>query len=114
MRRVKWVLASIGMLAAVVGGAGLASAADSSGAPAEHGGVAAPSSPSGALKLPASKLPKESRVPGGVVLLPIDGAADDPPTVKLGDSPAMVLRAQDHWLAVVGVPLSTEPGPLKV
>jgi murein DD-endopeptidase MepM/ murein hydrolase activator NlpD len=59
-------------------------------------------------------LPKESHVPGGVVLLPIDGAADDPPTVKLGDSRAMVLRVKDHWLAVIGVPLSTEPGALKV
>jgi hypothetical protein len=59
-------------------------------------------------------LPKESHVPGGVVLLPIAGGADDPPTVKLGDSHAMVLRVKDHWLAVIGVPLSTEPGPLKV
>ena len=59
-------------------------------------------------------LPKESRVPGGVVLLPIPTAADDPPIVKLGDERAMVLRVKDHWLAVVGVPLSTEPGPLKV
>jgi murein DD-endopeptidase MepM/ murein hydrolase activator NlpD len=59
-------------------------------------------------------LPKESHVPGGVVLLPIQGTADDPPTVKLGDSRAMVLRVKDHWLAVVGVPLSTEPGSLKL
>jgi murein DD-endopeptidase MepM/ murein hydrolase activator NlpD len=59
-------------------------------------------------------LPKESHVPGGVVLLPIQGPADDPPTVKLGDSRAMVLRVKDHWLAVLGVPLSTEPGSLKV
>jgi murein DD-endopeptidase MepM/ murein hydrolase activator NlpD len=47
-------------------------------------------------------------------LLPLQGAADDPPTVKIGDSRAMVLRVKDHWLAVVGVPLSTEPGSLKV
>lgn len=59
-------------------------------------------------------LPKESHVPGGVVLLPIPGGADDPPTVKLGDSRAMVLRVKDQWLAIVGVPLSTEPGSLKV
>ena len=53
-------------------------------------------------------------MPGGVVFLPIQSTADDPPTVKIGDSRAMVLRVADHWLAVVGVPLSTEPGPLKV
>jgi murein DD-endopeptidase MepM/ murein hydrolase activator NlpD len=59
-------------------------------------------------------LPKESHVPGGVVLLPLQGAADDPPTVKIGESRAMVLRVKDQWLAVVGVPLSTEPGSLKL
>jgi murein DD-endopeptidase MepM/ murein hydrolase activator NlpD len=62
----------------------------------------------------ALTLPKESHVPGGVVLLPIDGAADDPPTVTLAGSRAMVLRVKERWLAVVGVPLSTEPGPLKI
>jgi len=62
----------------------------------------------------AVTLPTESHVPGGVVLLPIQGAADSPPTVKLGESRAMVVRVKDHWVAVVGVPLSTEPGPLKI
>jgi murein DD-endopeptidase MepM/ murein hydrolase activator NlpD len=59
-------------------------------------------------------LPKESHVPGGVLLLPVQGAADDVPVVKLAESRAMVLRVKDHWLAVVGVPLSTAPGPLNV
>jgi murein DD-endopeptidase MepM/ murein hydrolase activator NlpD len=72
---------------------------------------AAPTS-SASAKTPV--LPKESHVPGGVLLLPIHAPADDPPTVTLGEARAMVLRAGDHWLAVVGVPLSTEPGPLKV
>ena len=62
----------------------------------------------------AVTLPTESHVPGGVVLLPVPGAADSPPTVKLGESRAMVLRVKDQWLAVVGVPLATEPGPLKI
>jgi len=88
MRQVNRILVSFALIAAVVSGTSRAS---------------------GALTLP-----KESPVPGGVVLLPIHSAADDPPTVKLTDSRAMVLRVKDHWLAVVGVPLSTEPGPLKV
>jgi murein DD-endopeptidase MepM/ murein hydrolase activator NlpD len=88
MRQVNRILVSFALIAAVVSGTSRAS---------------------GALTLP-----KESHVPGGVVLLPIHSAADDPPTVKLTDSRAMVLRVKDHWLAVVGVPLSTEPGPLKV
>src|SRR6185295_11176613 len=49
----------------------------------------------------AVTLPTESHVPGGVVLLPVPGAADSPPTVKLGESRAMVLRVKDQWLAVV-------------
>jgi murein DD-endopeptidase MepM/ murein hydrolase activator NlpD len=71
--------------------------------------LAGPSLAAGAVVLPA-----ESHVPGGVVLLPVQGAADSPPAVKLGESRAMVLRVKDQWLAVVGVPLSTEPGPLKI
>jgi hypothetical protein len=66
------------------------------------------------LALGAVTLPVESHVPGGVVLLPIQGGPESAPTVKLGDSRAMVLRVKDHWVAVVGVPLSTEPGPLKI
>jgi murein DD-endopeptidase MepM/ murein hydrolase activator NlpD len=76
-------------------------------------GTSAPASTSAASPR-ALTLPKESHVPGGVVLLPIDGAADDPPTVTLAGSRAMVLRVKERWLAVVGVPLSTEPGPLKI
>jgi murein DD-endopeptidase MepM/ murein hydrolase activator NlpD len=59
-------------------------------------------------------LPKQSLVPGGIALVPIEGAAGAPPKVALGDAPVMLLRQADRWLAVVGIPLSTEPGPLKV
>jgi murein DD-endopeptidase MepM/ murein hydrolase activator NlpD len=59
-------------------------------------------------------LPKQSLVPGGVALVPIAGAAGAPPKVALGDGPVMVLRQGDRWLAVVGIPLNTEPGPLKL
>ncbi len=62
----------------------------------------------------AVTLPKESHVPGGIVLLPIQSAEDDPPVVTLAGTRSMVLRVKDRWLAVVGVPLSTEPGPLKI
>jgi len=70
----------------------------------------------GATALGAEKntLPRQSLVPGGVALVPIAGAASAPPKVALGDGPVMVLRQADRWLAVVGIPLSTEPGPLKL
>lgn len=59
-------------------------------------------------------LPQQSLVPGGVALLRIDAPADDPPRAVLNGAPVMVLRQRDHWLAVVGVPLGTAPGRLKV
>jgi murein DD-endopeptidase MepM/ murein hydrolase activator NlpD len=62
----------------------------------------------------ALTLPTDSHVPGGVLTLPIQSAADDPPVVTLDGARAMVLRVADHWLAVVGIPLSTEPGTAKV
>ena len=34
--------------------------------------------------------------------------------MALGTAPAMVLRQDDHWLAVVGIPLGTAPGKLQV
>jgi murein DD-endopeptidase MepM/ murein hydrolase activator NlpD len=62
----------------------------------------------------ALRLPKESLVPGGVALVRIHSDVDDPPVVTLAGARAMVLRVKDHWLAVVGIPLSTEPGRLEV
>lgn len=59
-------------------------------------------------------VPTQSLVPGGVALIPIAGGADEPPRVTLGDAPAMVLRRDDRWLAVVGIPLGTKPGRIDV
>jgi hypothetical protein len=59
-------------------------------------------------------LPTQSPVPGGVALARIEAPADQPPRVVLGEAPVMVLRQDDHWLAVVGVPLATPPGKLKL
>jgi murein DD-endopeptidase MepM/ murein hydrolase activator NlpD len=59
-------------------------------------------------------LPKQSLVPGGVALVPIQSAADDPPKVTFDGTPVMVLRREADWLAVVGIPLSTRPGPVEI
>ena len=62
----------------------------------------------------APTLPQQSLVPGGVALVRIEGPVEDPPRVIVGTAPAMVLRAEDHWLAVVGIPLGTAPGKLEI
>ena len=60
----------------------------------------------------AVDLPRESRVPGGIALLDL-GAADEPPgTVQLGAYFAPVVETAAGWVAVVGIPLDTKPGPL--
>jgi hypothetical protein len=62
-------------------------------------------------------LPRASQVPGGVALLPI---ATDPqdhgaaPVVSYGGERVMVLPQGDHWLAVVGIALTAEPGPASI
>jgi murein DD-endopeptidase MepM/ murein hydrolase activator NlpD len=62
----------------------------------------------------AIDLPAASPVPGGVALLPLAASPADggaAPWVGYGDERVMVLKQSDHWLAVVGIPLSAEPGP---
>lgn len=41
--------------------------------------------------------------PGGIGVVPIEG--DARPTVLLDDRPVMVVSRDDHWIAVVGIPL---------
>jgi murein DD-endopeptidase MepM/ murein hydrolase activator NlpD len=56
-------------------------------------------------------LPQASAVPGGVALLPLpqpgSGAA---PIVTYESNRVMVLKQSDHWLAVIGIPLSAPTG----
>ena len=54
-------------------------------------------------------LPTESRVPGGVALIPLP-ASEQAPLVKYGDYRVTVVKDNHQWLAVIGIPLATEPG----
>ncbi len=55
-------------------------------------------------------LPRESRVPGGVALVPVGAANEAKPTVTREGAPVWVAQRDAQWLAVVGLPLSLAPG----
>lgn len=57
---------------------------------------------------------EQSLRPGGVAIVEIGAAADTAPTAIWNDKPILVMRRDDHWFAVVGIPLSTEPGQLTI
>ena len=57
----------------------------------------------------ASALPKEERVPGGIAIVPV-GKSDVAPVVEFAGYRAAVIRRDEQWVAVVGIPLSTKPG----
>jgi murein DD-endopeptidase MepM/ murein hydrolase activator NlpD len=61
----------------------------------------------------ATALPQASLVPGGVAVLTIANAGDDTaaaPGASYDGKRVMVLKAGEHWIAIVGIPLSAQPG----
>lgn len=61
------------------------------------------------LTASAQPLPALAPVPGGIAAVPLQ---DSPtaPEVRYRGRKVMVLRQDEGWLALVGIPLSTEPG----
>lgn len=63
-----------------------------------------------AADAPILSLPKDSPVPGGVVLLDV-GSADEPaPQVRYNDRRVMVIKDCGRWRAIVGIPLAADIG----
>ena len=61
----------------------------------------------------AARAPRDSRVPGGVALVPL-GASQERPVAKQGDVPLLVTGSAAAWTAVVGIPLAAIPGPAQI
>jgi murein DD-endopeptidase MepM/ murein hydrolase activator NlpD len=62
-------------------------------------------------------LPRQSAVPGGVVLIDIPGTAipgTAQPAVSFEGKRVMVLPKGEGWIAVVGIPLARSPGAAQV
>ena len=57
-------------------------------------------------------LPRASAVPGGVVMVDIEGDSTEAPFVSFEGDAVMVLPRERGWVALVGIPLSRSPGPL--
>ncbi|MDH5358097.1 MAG: peptidoglycan DD-metalloendopeptidase family protein [Gammaproteobacteria bacterium] len=60
----------------------------------------------------AMTLPRQSAVPGGVVIVPLvsDATATKKPLVKYNNRRVTVVKQQQQWMAVVGIPLAAKAG----
>jgi murein DD-endopeptidase MepM/ murein hydrolase activator NlpD len=67
-----------------------------------------------AAVLAAPEMPQTLAVPGGVVTLQVDAAPGTAPLVTFNGERVMVVRGDEHWIAVVGVPLAAKPGPAQI
>ncbi len=54
-----------------------------------------------------------SQVPGGIARLAL-GPAPERPLASAGNLPLMVIGDPSGWMAVVGIPLSTKPGTVRI
>jgi murein DD-endopeptidase MepM/ murein hydrolase activator NlpD len=62
----------------------------------------------------STELPQRSVVPGGVLTLAIDAPAEQAPSATFEGNRVLVLKADAGWLAIVGLPLSAQPGPAEL
>jgi murein DD-endopeptidase MepM/ murein hydrolase activator NlpD len=56
-------------------------------------------------------LPRESRVPGGVAIIELGAGAESPGEVYFNEHRVPVLPGPSGWVALIGIPLDTPPGP---
>jgi murein DD-endopeptidase MepM/ murein hydrolase activator NlpD len=61
----------------------------------------------------AGALPRESRVPGGIAYVTVPGGKEAP-VVEYDGHRAAVIKRDDQWVAIVGIPLAAKPGRQKL
>ncbi len=54
--------------------------------------------------------PNSLEVPGGVVIIPLSPVNTPMPTAYFNQQKVLITQDQQHWLAIVGIPLSIQPG----
>ena len=57
---------------------------------------------------------EESLRPGGIAIVEVGSTNSPQPTALFDDKPVMVIRRDEHWYAVVGIPLSVSPGEITI
>jgi murein DD-endopeptidase MepM/ murein hydrolase activator NlpD len=62
----------------------------------------------------ALALPQHSPRPGGIVVVDLGPVGPERPEVRFGDKPVLVTADDGRWKAILGVPLSIEPGELEL
>jgi len=66
------------------------------------------------INVTAATLPRQDAIPGGVVIMPLAVETDKKPSVSYNKRKIMVIKHDDQWLALVGVPLSAKIGTQKI
>ncbi|MGB8338388.1 MAG: peptidoglycan DD-metalloendopeptidase family protein [Burkholderiales bacterium] len=64
----------------------------------------------GIITIEAFAMPADSRVPGGVAVVPLTITKTSAPHVSFRGKRALVVRENGGWIALVGLPLSLKPG----
>ncbi|MEY4760280.1 MAG: hypothetical protein RLZZ200_136 [Pseudomonadota bacterium] len=59
-------------------------------------------------------LPRGESVPGGVALVDVGDAKETAPLVQYGSRRVAVVADKGRWFAVIGLPLATKPGKVRV
>jgi murein DD-endopeptidase MepM/ murein hydrolase activator NlpD len=60
--------------------------------------------------LVAAPLPHSAAVPGGITMVDLGKALGKAPLVRYNKHRVMVVKSDDHWQAVVGIPLTAKTG----